>query len=127
MPAPRADRQLTKLFQITARHHRFICREDQVTEEMRGRKQWAAGKYVMVQEPMGNKRGESIDGMLGVYQLRVTAATSNTRTIYYRNYTCCCAACVKGDYAACATCTPWSVSNLLSKEQRLDAAQTPED
>jgi hypothetical protein len=127
LPPPRTDRQLTKQFQITARYHRFICREDQVTAEMRGRKQWAEGKYVMVQEPKGDKRGNSIDGMLGVYQLRVTAATSDTRTIFYRNYTCCCAACVKGDYTGCATRTPWSVVDLLSKKQQLDATQTPED
>jgi hypothetical protein len=115
MPPPRGDVQLTKQFQITARHHRFVCYKRQETREMRGQIQ--AGKVIFLDDEA--EAGEDVPDIRGirdnVYQLRVTAAQKGTRTIYRRSCTCWCARCAAGDYENCVTDAAWSFVDLTPK------------
>ena len=124
MPDPEYDTSLTKLFQLRARHQRYVARADQIeeSEELTSR-QAADGKVVTVVDPRGEKGAKAVpDIRKGVYQIRVTSDMHSTRTILTREYPCWCMFCVSGAYEQCATKCRWVVCDMTPDKRAAGTA-----
>ena len=125
MPLPSAKKDITKRFHISKRHQRFVCRSDQrVTDEMR-----QSENIIEIMGPNGDKAQKKLEGIMSMYQLRVTANTKDRRLISYRKTSCWCSKFIVRDYDACLVFnaldggenTTWTTVDLQAEEQHLSS------
>ena len=89
-----------KLFQPTSQYKQrnkecigelTLCREAD-------RPKTSVHNVVLLRESVGDKNGQKLIGIRGIYQIRVSN-TMEPQCIMHRNITCACAACVQSNYA----------------------------
>ncbi len=83
---------------------------------------------VFLRKSVGEKKGQKLIGIRGIYQIRVSNMMEQ-QSIMHRNITCACVACVQSNYAFCQTNSTWTEKNLaeiltrqasINREQQFD-------
>jgi hypothetical protein len=107
MPQPNPNHNRQSQFKITARHNFYVARETELTEEMQEWRRKPDNNIVILRESVGEKKGQKLNGIRGIYQIRVKDQMDE-QCVVHRNITCACSACVQSNYDACLTNATWT-------------------
>ena len=98
-------------FKITQLNNYYVLREQDKNGEVTEWMKKVGHNVVFHRESVGDKNGQKLNGIRGVYQIRVDNSMEQ-QSIKYRNITCACIACVQSNYAFCETNSTWTAKNL---------------
>ena len=111
MPQPDPNHNRQSQFKITARNNFYVAREAELTQEMQEWRQKTDNNIVILRESVGEKKGQKLIGIRGIYQIRVNDEMDE-QCVMHRNITCACSACVQSNYDACLTNATWTHKSL---------------
>ena len=121
MPKPNPAQNRLSQFKITDRNNYYVVREQETTGEMLDWMQKPSHNVVFLRDSVGEKNGQKLTGIRGIYQIRVDNSMEE-QCIMHRNITCACNSCVHSDYASCATNSTWTAKNLSREDIESQAA-----
>ena len=98
-------------FKITQLNNYYVLREQDKNGEVTEWMKKEGHNVVFLRESVGDKNGQKLNGIRGVYQIRVDNSMEQ-QSIKYRNITCACIACVQSNYAFCETYSTLTAKNL---------------
>ena len=98
-------------FKITQRNNYYVLREQDKNGEVTEWMKKVGHNVVFHRESVGDKNGQKLNGIRGVYQIRVNNSMEQ-QYIKYRDITCACIACVQSNYAFGETNSTWTAKNL---------------
>ena len=117
---PKPDVLLNQLsqFQINERRNLYVIRHQDLTAQMKDCMLTAGHNIVPLRESVGEKKGQTINNIRKVYQIRASNDMV-PHTVMHRNIVCACSECLISNYHACLTNSTWT-TKLLRKEAAED-------
>jgi hypothetical protein len=98
-------------FKITARHYLYIAREAELTQEMQEWRRKTVNNIVILRESVGEKKRQKLNGVRGIYQIRVKDKMDE-QCVMHRNITYACSAGVQSNYDAFLANATWAHKSL---------------